>query len=262
MSHVTNPILEREALVERYDLSRAPASEDWVSRWLWLDRRTLGRSVAFRRNDIVEVVRPPSPAGNKQPRGGSRLLMRPDPSPETAALLTIDVQCDFALPSSPAHIPGTLEAAQRIGPVADEFRAANRSIVHMVRLYLPDGSNAELPRRAYLEAGNQLVCPGTTGTEFLDELKPFPGFGLDADLVLSGEPQKVGAREWVMFKPRWGAFYGTTLEDRLRALDVGTVVICGCNSPTALAPRSTKRTSATSRSSSYLTRHPVSMSAG
>jgi nicotinamidase-related amidase len=163
--------------------------------------------------------------------------MRPDPSPETAALLTIDVQCDFALPSSPAHIPGTLEAAQRIGPVADEFRAANRPIVHMVRLYLPDGSNAELPRRAYLEAGNQLVCPGTTGAELLDELKPIPGFGLDADLVLSGEPQKVGAREWVMFKPRWGAFYGTTLEDRLRALDVGTLVICGCNFPNC--PRTT-----------------------
>jgi nicotinamidase-related amidase len=163
--------------------------------------------------------------------------MRPDPSPETAALVTIDVQCDFALPSSPAHIPGTLEAAQRIGPVAYEFRAANRPIVHMVRLYLPDGSNADLPRRAYLEAGNQLVCPGTTGAELLDELKPIPGFGLDADLVLSGEPQKVGAREWVMFKPRWGAFYGTTLEDRLRALDVGTVVICGCNFPNC--PRST-----------------------
>jgi nicotinamidase-related amidase len=163
--------------------------------------------------------------------------MRPDPSPETAALLTIDVQCDFALPSSPAHIPGTLEAAQRIGPVADEFRAANRPIVHMVRLYLPDGSNAELPRRAYLEDGNQLVCPGTKGAELLDELKPIPGFGLDADLVLSGEPQKVGAREWVMFKPRWGAFYGTTLEDRLRALDVGTLVICGCNFPNC--PRTT-----------------------
>jgi nicotinamidase-related amidase len=163
--------------------------------------------------------------------------MRPDPSPETAALLTIDVQCDFALPSSPAHIPGTLEAAQRIGPVADEFRAANRPIVHMVRLYLPDGSNAELPRRAYLAAGNQLVCPGTTGAELLDELKPIPGFSLDADLLLSGEPQKVGAWEWVMFKPRWGAFYGTTLEDRLRALDVGTVVICGCNFPNC--PRTT-----------------------
>jgi hypothetical protein len=41
----------------------------------------------------------------------------------------------------------------------------------MVRMYLPDSSNAELPRRAYLEGGKQLVCPGTTGAELLDELK-------------------------------------------------------------------------------------------
>jgi nicotinamidase-related amidase len=163
--------------------------------------------------------------------------MRPDPSPETTALLTIDVQCDFALPSSPAHIPGTLEAAQRIGRVAYEFRAANRPIVHIVRLYLPDGSNADLPRRAYLEAGNQLVCPGTRGAELVDELKPNAGFGLNADVLLSGKPQEAGPREWVMFKPRWGAFYQTTLEERLRTLDVDTVVICGCNFPNC--PRTT-----------------------
>jgi nicotinamidase-related amidase len=32
-------------------------------------------------------------------------------------------------------------------------------------------------------------------------------------------------------QPRWGAFYRTTLEDRLRAVDVGTNVICGCKFP-------------------------------
>jgi nicotinamidase-related amidase len=70
-----------------------------------------------------------------------------------AALLTIDMQFDFALPSSPSHIPDTLQAAQRIRPLVGEFRTANRPIVHMVRLYLPDGSNAEQPRRGFLEAG-------------------------------------------------------------------------------------------------------------
>jgi nicotinamidase-related amidase len=160
-----------------------------------------------------------------------------DPSHETTALLTIDVQRDFALPSSPAHIPGTLEAAKRIKDLAHEFRTARQPIMHIVRLYLPDGSNAEPPRRAYLDAGNQLVCPGTKGADLLDELKSDSAFGLDADLLMSGEPQEAGPREWVMYKPRWGAFYGTTLEDHLRALDVGTVVICGCNFPNC--PRTT-----------------------
>lgn len=151
--------------------------------------------------------------------------MQLDLSPAKAALLTIDVQCDFALPSSPAHIPGTLETAERIRPIAQKFRAANQPIVHMVRLYFPDGSNAELSRRAYLEAGNRLVCPGTTGAELLDELKPETRVRLDADLILSGEPQHLGPREWAMYKPRWGAFYRTALEERLRPFGVDTLVI-------------------------------------
>jgi nicotinamidase-related amidase len=161
------------------------------------------------------------------------------PSPESgrSALLTIDMQRDFALPSSPAHIPGTLEVAGRIGTLVQAFRSAHRPIVHMLRLYLPDGSNADLPRRAYLEAGNQLVSPGTPGAELLDELKPEPSVALDADLLLSGEPQQVGPREWLMYKPRWGAFYRTALEGHLRALGVDTVVVCGCNFPNC--PRTT-----------------------
>ena len=34
-----------------------------------------------------------------------------------------------------------------------------------------------------------------------------------------------------MYKPRWGAFYNTPLEDHLRAHDVNTLVFCGCNFP-------------------------------
>jgi nicotinamidase-related amidase len=60
---------------------------------------------------------------------------------------------------------------------------------------------------------------------------------LNTDVLLSGQPQEAGPGEWVMFKPRWGAFYRTTLEERLRALDVDTVVICGCNFPNC--PRTT-----------------------
>ena len=32
-----------------------------------------------------------------------------------------------------------------------------------------------------------------------------------------------------MYRPRWGAFHGTQLEAHLRALEVTTLVICGCN---------------------------------
>ncbi len=40
-----------------------------------------------------------------------------------------------------------------------------------------------------------------------------------------------------MYKPRWGAFYNTSLEKHLRDLDINTLVVCGCNLPNC--PRTT-----------------------
>jgi nicotinamidase-related amidase len=37
--------------------------------------------------------------------------------------------------------------------------------------------------------------------------------------------------EWIIYKPRWGAFYNTKLERHLQNLDVNTVAVCGCNFP-------------------------------
>jgi hypothetical protein len=37
--------------------------------------------------------------------------------------------------------------------------------------------------------------------------------------------------EWIMYKPRWGVLYNTSLEKHLHKLDVNTVVVCGCNFP-------------------------------
>jgi nicotinamidase-related amidase len=34
-----------------------------------------------------------------------------------------------------------------------------------------------------------------------------------------------------MYKPRWGAFYGTRLEEHLRAIGTTTLVFAGCNFP-------------------------------
>ena len=154
-----------------------------------------------------------------------------------AALLTIDVQKDFALPGAPAEIPGTAEAAPGMGRLARAFRRAGRPILHVVRLYLPDGSNADLCRRGALEGGARVVLPGTDGAELLDELKPSPATRLDAGRLLAGGLQGIGPDEWVMYKPRWGAFYRTPLEEHLRGLGVNTVVVCGCNFPNC--PRAT-----------------------
>jgi nicotinamidase-related amidase len=41
----------------------------------------------------------------------------------------------------------------------------------------------------------------------------------------------LGPSEWALFKPRWGAFYKTGLEELLRTKDISTLVFCGCNFP-------------------------------
>jgi nicotinamidase-related amidase len=54
---------------------------------------------------------------------------------------------------------------------------------------------------------------------------------LDCALLLSGQAQHISELEIVLYKPRWGAFYQTNLEERLRRWAVDTVVVSGCNYP-------------------------------
>ncbi len=154
-----------------------------------------------------------------------------------AALLTIDVQKDFTLQGAPAEVPGTAEVVPEMRRLVRAFRQQNRPIIHIVRIYSPDGSNVDLCRRRDIERGKRVVLPGSDGAELVDELKPSPEIRLDIRRLLAGDLQPVGVGEWLMYKPRWGAFYRTPLENHLADLRVNTVVICGCNFPNC--PRAT-----------------------
>jgi hypothetical protein len=50
-------------------------------------------------------------------------------------------------------------------------------------------------------------------------------------LILIIQLQEIGLKEWIIYKPRWGAFCNTSLERHLNNLGVNTVVVCGCNFP-------------------------------
>lgn len=158
------------------------------------------------------------------------------PQAQTSALITIDVQNDFTLPGAPMAIPGTYERIGLMRELLLAFRAARRPIVHIVRLYLPDGSNVDLCRREEVRQGLALVNPDTPGAELVSALKPRPDIQLDAARLLAGEFQPIGPEEWILYKPRWDAFYRTPLEAHLRRLGVDTLVFCGCNFPNC--PRS------------------------
>lgn len=159
------------------------------------------------------------------------------PNRESSALLTIDVQRDFYLPGRPAGVAGTRDAIPAMAQVVDSFRRNGRPIIHVVRLYQPDGSNADLARKALIKEGLQLVAPGSDGADLAEELKPDASLRLDAGQLLGGALQHVGEAEWIMYKPRWGAFFETPLAEFLSQLGVDSLIVCGCNFPNC--PRTT-----------------------
>ena len=147
----------------------------------------------------------------------------------SAALLTIDTQRDV-LDGAALEIPGTSAALRPMRELADAFRAAAQPIVHIVRIYLPDGSNVDVCRRDAVRDGAPILIAGASGTELARELFQDEVL-LDSQLLLNGGVQRVGPQEVIIYKPRWGAFYQTPLEDHLRELGVSTLVFAGANFP-------------------------------
>jgi nicotinamidase-related amidase len=139
------------------------------------------------------------------------------PDRENSALLIIDVQRDFTLRGAIAEIPGTLQAVHYIQLLVHVYREQDYPIIHIIRLYHADGSNVDLCRRQAIENGKQVVIPRSDGAELMDELKPSPStIRLDSSLLLlSSHLQQIGTMQWIMYKPRWGAFYNTLLEKHL-----------------------------------------------
>lgn len=152
------------------------------------------------------------------------------PDFSSAALITIDTQRDV-LDGAPLEIAGTSAALDPMRTLVEAFRTAGRPVVHIARLYRSDGANVDLCRRRGVEKGARILAPGTQGSQLAPPLLPAPDLSLDDELLLDGGVQALGPGESVIYKPRWGAFYETPLEEHLREQDVTTLVFCGCNFP-------------------------------
>jgi nicotinamidase-related amidase len=151
----------------------------------------------------------------------------------SAALVLIDMQRDFLDRSggdAPMPVEGTSAVVSAIAKLAKAFRQRGLPIVHVVRLYQPDGSNVDLVRRQSIEQGARIAVPGSAGSQIPVELLPNV-VELDHELLLAGGFQQVGTAEHVMYKPRWGAFYDTNLDQHLRESGRNTLVFAGCNFP-------------------------------
>jgi nicotinamidase-related amidase len=97
------------------------------------------------------------------------------PLASSAALVLIDVQRDFLdtpTDDRPMPVDGTLAAMPAMAKLAAAFRERGRPIVHVVRLYQPDGSNVDLVRRKLIEDGARIARPGSAGSQIPAELLP------------------------------------------------------------------------------------------
>ncbi len=149
--------------------------------------------------------------------------------PKHTALLVIDMQRDFLLPNGFGEIQrGTLDAVQAsIAPVQkllETCRQANLAIFHTREGNKPDLSDCPSSKivRQNAAPGNtqhlkvigdmgemgRLLIRGEYGHDIVDELKPLPS-------------------EVVIDKPGKGAFWQTTLMDRLKAKAITHLIICG-----------------------------------
>lgn len=150
-----------------------------------------------------------------------------EPHFEAAALLTIDVQADTVEPGAPWFDEESGPMLMAATGVVRAWRDAGRQLVHVIRLYEEDGSNVDRCRRGRWADGWRAVVPDTPGAEVAEELKPNDNVRLAPQLLLSGEFQLWSGSEAVMYKPRWSAFYGTSLERFLTARSIDTVVVVG-----------------------------------
>jgi nicotinamidase-related amidase len=125
--------------------------------------------------------------------------------PDATALLVIDMQNDFLLPSKPLPAPGGMEMVPVIADLAHRARQAGAPVIYTMEAHRPGREDFGIER--FFEP---LHCvEGGTGIEIVDGLAPEP-----SDLI-------IGA------KRRYDAFLGTELDIVLRLHEIENLVVVG-----------------------------------
>jgi len=153
------------------------------------------------------------------------------PNFKRCAVITIDTQNDFSLPGAVAEIKGTYEVLPQMNRILEKSRRNQIPIIHVIRIYKEDGSNVDICRKELIESGTEIVRPNSTGADLVSSIKLENSASLNYERLLEGEIQQIGETEWVMYKPRWGAFYQTQLERFLQQQGIDTLIFIGCNFP-------------------------------
>jgi nicotinamidase-related amidase len=128
-------------------------------------------------------------------------------APKRAALLNVDMQNCF-VENSPIAAQDGMVILERVNRLARECRNAGATVIHTAHVLREDGSNGGL-----LAENAEAVRAGVIN-------KGSPSSRLHPAL-------NIEAKDIILEKPRFGAFYGTDLELVLRSLELHTVIISG-----------------------------------
>ncbi|MEG1825931.1 MAG: cysteine hydrolase [Gordonibacter sp.] len=138
--------------------------------------------------------------------------------PRTAALLVIDMQNGFIDPQSALCVQGAAATVPACSRALVQARALGMPVFHVVRSYAEDGSDVEAVRHDRWAQGGKPVSGACANPHTMDEpraLAPQPG-------------------DRIIVKPRFSAFFNTSLDSVLRRLGVTTVVLIGTTTPNCI----------------------------
>jgi nicotinamidase-related amidase len=125
--------------------------------------------------------------------------------PRRTALLVIDMQNDFLLPTAPAPAPGGLDLVPVIGALAQQARRCGLPVVFTQEMHRADHSDFGIE----LAFEPPHCIEGSPGADIVAGLDPVPG-----DVRIMG-------------KRRYDAFLGTDLDLALRLRGVENLLVTG-----------------------------------
>ena len=137
---------------------------------------------------------------------------------QRTALIVIDMQGGFLSPASAQYIDGAAATVPACAAVIRACRSRGIPVFFVIRSYRADGSDVEHTRfDAWLRGGKALSpgCPEAIGEAMPDCFGPERG-------------------DYVLFKPRFSAFFHTELDLMLRRLRRDTVLLAGTTTPNCI----------------------------
>ena len=134
------------------------------------------------------------------------------------ALIVIDMQNGFLNPESPLCIRDARATVPACARVIAACRQSGVPVIFVNRSYRADGSDVEHTRCEVWARGGKPLTPGSTGPLSVENPPEFGRCETDYEII----------------KPRYSAFFQTSLDLLLRRLGVDTVSLIGTTTPNCI----------------------------